>query len=220
MDKSTLSNNLTLNESGLGASFFNDKSLRQRKNRGAYRRKHLEFKVMLPSVGWPNVPVKTGNRVHLKIMNTSGYTWKSSFEMVVECYKQKKKIPIDRDIGDKECWEVDFEFFDCKESGKHKASFGVIGVGKENGEQIKYASYKTKFTADVKEADAGGNIPGTGTFGEFIAVGNSLNYSSTLNNDQTQQSKLDSEKEDGPRSGNQGKDWEIIVSPSRQPVKK
>jgi hypothetical protein len=98
------------------------------------------------------VPVKSGNRVYLKIMNTSGYPWKSHFEMVVECYKQKKKIPIDRDIADRECWEVDFEFFDCKESGKHKASFGIMGVGKENGEQTKYTSYKTKFTADVKEA--------------------------------------------------------------------
>lgn len=78
----------------------------------------------------------------------------------------------------------------------------------------------SKFVCPKNLLDAGGNIPGTGTFGEFIAVGNSLNYSSTLNNDQTQQSKLDSEKEDGPRSGNQGKDWEIIVSPSRQPVKK
>jgi hypothetical protein len=40
MDKSRLSNDLTFIESGIGASFFNDKSLRLRKSRGAYRRKH------------------------------------------------------------------------------------------------------------------------------------------------------------------------------------
>jgi hypothetical protein len=78
----------------------------------------------------------------------------------------------------------------------------------------------SKIVCPKNPLDARDDLSGNESFGQFIGTGNSLDYSSTPNNNQMDQSKLDSEKEEGPYSGNQGKDWEIIVSPSKQVLKK
>ena len=103
--------------------------------------------------GWPNLHAKSGEalNISMKIMNDNDFTWTKDFQLIVQCYKQKKIIYLKKDIAPKETWDAEFEFFVHRNPQKYSAHFGFVGTGSEDGEKTKYTSFKEKFSVTVTE---------------------------------------------------------------------